>query len=76
MNDCIILSNEEFEWISTYPRGCILEMDGDKVVVDISPWHFNFTKIDNGYKFQCGEAEYENYKNQFENDFLYAFQKN
>ena len=68
----ITLTKHQFDWISTFPRGCVIEDFDNKVVIDIAPWNFTFQKQNDKFIFECEEKEYKMWQTIFENDLLVA----
>ena len=73
----IILNENQFKWISTYPRGCVIDIEDDVYTVDVCPYHLKFKKTWQGYEFELHlyDNDYERWNQQFNEDFLYAYKE-
>jgi len=73
----IILNENQFKWISTYPRGCVIDIEDDVYTVDVCPYHLKFKKTWQGYEFELHlyDNDYERWNRQFNEDFLYAYRE-
>jgi len=73
----IILNENQFKWISTFPRGCVIDIEDDVYTVDVCPYHLKFKKTWQGYEFllHLYDNDYERWNQQFNEDFLYAYKE-